>query len=114
MNWDNDVRREAVWNRQADAMIASAYPATGKASSPDWRLGFRGGWGVSREALLSDEAVERAARAVAGMEPGEDWRTNAEMGGGPTGTRDDEYRDACMEAARSVLTAALGEDEDDE
>jgi hypothetical protein len=56
--------RAALWQRQSDAMIEAAYPATGKASSPDWQAGFRAGWGASREALLSDEAVERGARAL--------------------------------------------------
>lgn len=52
-----------------------------------------------------DALVEKAARALAEIEPGDDWPTNEELGGGPTGTRDDEYRDAMREQAQWVLDA---------
>ena len=60
---------------------------------------------------LADEGLREAvARALAQMEPGEDWPTNEALGGGPTGTRDDEYRWAMNEeatAALAAVTAAL-------
>ena len=42
--------------------------------------------------MLSDGQREALAKALAGLADGEDWPTNAELGGGLTGTRDDEYR----------------------
>ena len=56
-------------------------------------------------------AVERMARVLADLELGEPWPTNEELGGGPTGTRDDEYRHECMDRARAALDALLQEDE---
>lgn len=61
--------------------------------------------------LDMDDAIERMARAIADLEPGEPWPTNEELGGGPTGTRDDEYRHDCMDRARFALGALLQEDE---
>ena len=55
--------------------------------------------------------VERIARVFADLDPGEPWPTNEELGGGPTGTRDDEYRHECMDRARAALDAALGPEE---
>jgi hypothetical protein len=52
------------------------------------------------------EAIEKAARALAGLEDGEPWPTNAELGGNLTGTRDDEYHDAMTEDATTTLSAA--------
>lgn len=49
--------------------------------------------------------VEAAARALASLSPGEPWPSNAMLGGGLTGTRDDEYRDAMYEQAREVIAA---------
>lgn len=57
--------------------------------------------------LLGDEAVLEAARELAGLEPGESWPTNDELGGNLTGTRDDEYRAGLMDHAHSILAAAL-------
>lgn len=54
----------------------------------------------------SDAAVEVAARALAQLEPGEEWPPNAALGGNLTGTRDDEYRSAMEDSAREVLQAA--------
>lgn len=71
--------------------------------------------GLGRNALTplnTDEAVERMARMFAGLEPGEPWPTNEELGGGPTGTRDDEYRHECMDRARAALNALLNIKED--
>lgn len=58
--------------------------------------------------LDTDAAVERMARAIADLEPGEPWPTNEELGGGLTGTRDDEYRHECMDRAHAALDALLG------
>lgn len=52
------------------------------------------------------EAVERAARALAGLTTDEPWPTSAALGGGPTGTRDDEYRAAMIDQADAALSAA--------
>lgn len=59
--------------------------------------------------LVSVEAVAVAARIYAQIEPGEDWPTNAELGGSLTGTRDDEYRAATHDEARDVLAALAAE-----
>lgn len=59
----------------------------------------------------TDAAVERMARAFADLDPGEPWPTNEELGGGPTGTRDDEYRHEYVDRARAALDALLQEDE---
>lgn len=52
-----------------------------------------------------DVRIEIAARTIAGLEKGEPWPSNSDLGGGLTGTRDDEYRDAMLEQAREVLAA---------
>jgi hypothetical protein len=57
--------------------------------------------------LLSDEAVEAAARALAMLEPGEPWPSNEALGGGPTSTRDDEYRSIRRDEAQWALQAAI-------
>lgn len=56
----------------------------------------------------TDAAIERMTRVFADLEPGEPWPTNEELGGGPTGTRDDEYWHVCMDRARAALDALLG------
>lgn len=62
---------------------------------------------VEANEKVTDAEVEAAARALAGLEPGEDWPTNEELGGHPIlGTRDDEYRFGMREEARDVLEAA--------
>ena len=53
-----------------------------------------------REALLSDEAVERAARGIQASHDRGDWDEELPV-------VQDEYRDL----ARAALTAAMGEDE---
>lgn len=57
---------------------------------------------------LDEDTIERMARVLADLEPGESWPTNEELGGGPTGSRDDEYRHECMDRARTALAALLG------
>jgi hypothetical protein len=56
---------------------------------------------------LVDPVIYRdvVARAVAELEPGEDWPTNAALGGSLTGTRDDEFRAACEGDADRVIAA---------
>ena len=53
-----------------------------------------------------DDVIESAARAHAGIEPGDDWPTNAALGGSLTGTRDDEYRAGMREQATDVFLTA--------
>lgn len=77
---------------------------------------FTGGPRVTRIAhaanaltpIDTDAAVERMARALAELEPGEPWPTNAELGGGPTGDRDVEYHQGLLQEARAALDALLG------
>jgi hypothetical protein len=49
------------------------------------------------------EAREKIARYLAMLDPDDDWPTNAELGGGPTGTRDDEFKAAHYENADEIL-----------
>lgn len=58
---------------------------------------------------ITDDMVERAALAIAGVEQ---WPSNEDLGGNFfTGTRDDEFRYQYIDMARSALEAALGEDD---
>lgn len=52
------------------------------------------------------DLTEAVARVLAQLEDGEDWPTNAALGGNLTGTRDDEFRYACRDEARNVLAVA--------
>lgn len=61
--------------------------------------------------INTDAAVERMARVFADLEPGEPWPTNEELGGGPTGSRDDEFWHDCMDRARAALEALLGSEQ---
>lgn len=54
-----------------------------------------------------DEIIEQAARVLARLEPGEDWPTNETLGGGLTGTRDDEFRQEMIDQARALADAGL-------
>lgn len=58
-----------------------------------------------RARLTSDEAREAAARGIAQIGPSEGWPTNEALGGGPTGTRDDEYLDMMHDQAADALAA---------
>ena len=60
-------------------------------------------------ARVLEARVEPVARALAGLEEGEPWPSNEALGGGPTGTRDDEYRAAMLDQAREILFADMGE-----
>lgn len=72
-----------------------------EASSEAWA--FLDGARWMREALLSDEAVERAALGIHASHDRGDWDEELPV-------VQDEYRDM----ARAALTAALGEDESNE
>ena len=54
-----------------------------------------------RDQLRTDEAHEIAARAIARMEPDEEWADETE--------HDAEYRHDCFETAWEVISALLGE-----
>lgn len=49
--------------------------------------------------------VEKVARWLAELEPGEDWPSNEALGVGLTGTRDDEYRDSKRDEAAALVAA---------
>lgn len=57
---------------------------------------------------ITDDMTDRAALAIAEVD---EWPTNDELGGGPTSTRDDEFRDEHIDMARVALEAALGGNE---
>ena len=58
--------------------------------------------------MTPEEAIEAAAKALAHMEPGEDWPSNTDLGGHAIlGTRDDEYKWAMEQDAKRALEAAL-------
>lgn len=65
---------------------------------------------VALEVLRTDEAVERVARLLACLEPGEEWPSNEALGGNLTGTRDHEYRDGMRDQAREAIDALLGQE----
>lgn len=51
----------------------------------------------------TEAEVEAVARALAQLEPGEDWPTNSVLGCDPTITVDDEYRSAMRDLARKAI-----------
>lgn len=53
----------------------------------------------------TEAEVEAVARALARLDPGEDWPTNFALGGGLTGALDDEYRSAMRDQAREAIAA---------
>lgn len=55
-----------------------------------------------RHQLRTPEAIERVARALARLDPEEEWPDETII--------DDEYRIECHEIAREVITALLGDD----
>src|SRR5690625_3927235 len=62
----------------------------------------------SHQMNIPEEAVEAAAKALAELEPGEDWPSNIDLGGHALlGTRDDEFKRAMEQDAKRALTAAL-------
>ena len=56
---------------------------------------------------VTEDMVERVARKLAYMEPGEEWPSNRDLGGGPCGTRDDEYREGMYEQAREIIAVVF-------
>lgn len=99
MSVDDWARREAF-----DKAPSTITPVEAAA----WNWGYFEGVTQAFSALLSDEAVEAAARALGGLEPGEDWPTNIELGGHALlGTRDDEFKADMHEQARAALQAAV-------
>ena len=98
------------WAReQAEERIDSVYEVVRGTwvDAPDHELrreSFTDGIVHAFDALLSDEAVEAAALEMSGFDS---WPSNGELGGGPTGTRDDEFRSANIEDARAALQAAV-------
>lgn len=56
---------------------------------------------------VTDDVIERTARVLAQLEPGEEWPNNAALGGSPTGTRGDEFRDSMLDLARDLARAGL-------
>lgn len=102
MSWDERVYEEL--ERKGDIALGD----------PNYSGGFEDGAQWQREQLLTDEVIERVARELAHLDDDDSWPTNIELGGNPfTGTRDDEYRHGMHEWAWEVLTAALGEDDDE-
>lgn len=63
---------------------------------------FLAGAKWQREQLRTDEAHHRAARAIARMDPDEEWPDKTE--------HDAEYRHQCYDEAWDIITALLGED----
>ena len=90
-DWDEKVQRAA------EALDMGAIEAT---EPGEVRLGFRKGARWQRKVLLSDEAVERAARNREVIAVGED------SGADPAWV--------VRTVIEAALTAALGEDENDE
>ena len=106
----------STWDEKAaDVAELVALEASEWSPAVATRFGcFMSGARWQREALLSDDMIERVARELANLDPGDDWPTNIELGGNPfTGTRDDEYKRGMHERAREVLGAALGIDGDE-
>lgn len=66
-----------------------------------WSGGFLAGADWMRDQLRTSEAIERAARAIARLDPNEEWPNENII--------DDEYRDECHETALAAITALLGE-----
>lgn len=74
-------------------------------------------WAEQREqetralTTVDDATVERLARKLANLEPGEEWPSNHDLGGGPCGTRDDEYQAGMHEQAREIIAVVLNTQE---
>ncbi len=66
-----------------------------------------------RDQLRTDEAIERLALFLLddeGYDVTNGWPSNEQLGGGPTGGRDAELKDAWMNHTRAAITALLGEE----
>ncbi|KHS52568.1 hypothetical protein [Brevibacterium linens] len=87
MNWDEKAE---------EATAGRGYEFSGEA----WAFVEGAQW--MRRQLRTDEAVERVARAIARLDPDEEWPNETII--------DDEYRDECHETARDAINALLGEE----
>lgn len=97
------------WNeRAADCAVAHhTYEHLSFEENTRHATGFVRGAKWQREQLRTEEAVERVARLLACLEPGEEWPSNEALGGNLTGTRDHEYRDGMRDQAREAIDALL-------
>ena len=93
MNWDE---------KAADAAIEYAKPTMRPVQTMSDHMAdaFHDGARWQREALLSDESIERAALGIHASHDRDEWDVELPV-------VQDEYRDM----ARAALTAAMGEDE---
>ena len=92
MNWDEKAEDYAVAHHTYEHLTPdeNAYYTSGFVRGARWM----------REALLSDEAVERAALGIHASHDRGDWDEELPV-------VQDEY----LDMARAALTAAMGEDE---
>ena len=95
--WDGAETTGAV-ERAAEAILEACYGQELPEAPTD----------LARAALVAALDIEEMARVMAGMTPDEDWPTNEALGGGLTGTRDDEFRDGMLDQARTLQAALLG------
>ena len=95
MNWDEKAEDYAVAHHTYEHLTPdeNAYYTSGFVRGARWM----------REALLSDEAVERAALGIHASHDRGDWDEELPV-------VQDEY----LDMARAALAAALGEDESNE
>lgn len=94
------------WGKKAaDAAIEYAKPTMRPVQTLSDHMAdaFHDGARWMREALLSDEAVERAAHGIHASHDRGDWEHEPA-----------EVLDECLNMARAALAAALGENENDE
>ena len=93
MNWDEKAEDYAVAHHTYEHLTPdeNAYYTSGFVRGARWM----------REALLSDEAVERAALGIHASHDRGDWDEELPV-------VQDEYRDM----ARAALTAAIGDDDE--
>ena len=69
-----------------------------------------------RDQLRTDEAVERLALFLLddeGYDTSNGWPSNEQLGGGPTGDREAEFKDCWMDHTRAAITALLGDSDND-
>lgn len=73
---------------------------------------FENGAKWQRDQLRTNEAIERLALFLLddeGYDTSSGWPSNEQLGGGPTGDRDTELKDAWMDHTRAAITALLGD-----
>ena|SRR5690606_33513180 len=104
MNWDKKALLEA-WDL-ADSEFYSREPEQLFTYGAQWQ----------REQLRTPEAVERLALFLLddeGYDTSNGWPSNEQLGGGPTGDRDTELKDAWMDHTRAAITALLGDSDNE-